>query len=89
MFRDWLETLSRQRDPEDYSALMQKIRALPDAQGGRTRAIALTAFARNEDVQRALAAGYQMHIAKPVEIPRLTRAIADVAATGREARRHG
>ena len=72
----------------DGFALMQKIRALPDAEGGRTCAIALTAFARNEDVQRALAAGYQMHIAKPVEIPRLTRAIADIAATGRDARRH-
>jgi CheY-like chemotaxis protein len=30
-------------------------------------AVALTAFARSEDRQRALLAGYQLHVAKPVE----------------------
>jgi PAS domain S-box-containing protein len=69
----------------DGFALIQRVRALPEDEGGQTRAIALTAFARREDEQRALAAGYQMHIAKPVEIPRLAKAIATM---GREARHH-
>jgi PAS domain S-box-containing protein len=67
----------------DGFALMRSVRALPPSAGGQTRAIALTAFAREEDERRALAAGYQMHIAKPVEVLRLTRAIADVARDGR------
>jgi CheY-like chemotaxis protein len=55
--------------------LIQRIRALPPERGGDTRAIALTAFARAEDVRRALAAGYQVHLAKPVELPQLANAI--------------
>ena len=52
---------------EDGYELIRKIRELKPAQGGSTPAIALTAFARSEDRQRALRAGYQFHIAKPVE----------------------
>jgi CheY-like chemotaxis protein len=59
-------------------SLIQRVRALPANKGGRTRAIALTAFARAEDVQRALDAGYQMHVAKPVGMAQLARAIADI-----------
>jgi CheY-like chemotaxis protein len=59
----------------DGFALIQRVRALPPEGGGQTRAIALTAFARSEDVQRALAAGYQVHLAKPVEISQLATAI--------------
>jgi CheY-like chemotaxis protein len=40
---------------------------LAPEQGGRIPAVALTAFARSEDTQRALRAGYQSHVAKPVE----------------------
>ncbi|HJW50200.1 MAG TPA: DNA translocase FtsK, partial [Candidatus Limnocylindria bacterium] len=42
-------------------------------------AIALTAYARDEDRQRALAAGFQCHLAKPVEPCDLAQAIADLA----------
>jgi len=42
-------------------------------------AVALTAFARAEDRQQALLAGYQMHLAKPVEPTELTAAIASLA----------
>jgi PAS domain S-box-containing protein len=59
----------------DGFTLIQRIRALPSERGGDTRAIALTAFARAEDVRRALAAGYQVHLAKPVELPQLANAI--------------
>ncbi|HSZ81465.1 MAG TPA: ATP-binding protein [Polyangia bacterium] len=62
----------------DGISLIQRVRALPMDKGGGTRAIALTAFARVEDVQRALGAGYQMHVAKPAGIGQLARAIADV-----------
>jgi PAS domain S-box-containing protein len=45
--------------------LVARIRRLGEEQGGRTPAIALTAFAGFDDRQRALAAGYEMHIPKP------------------------
>ncbi len=47
-------------------------------------AVALTAFARSQDRQRALMAGFQMHIAKPVNASELTAAVASLAGrTGR------
>jgi PAS domain S-box-containing protein len=52
---------------EDGYELIRKVRSLPAEAGARTPAVALTAFARSEDRQRALRAGYQMHVAKPVE----------------------
>ncbi len=51
----------------DGYQLMRAIRSLPPEQGGRTPAIALTAFARSEDRTKALLAGFQVHIAKPIE----------------------
>jgi CheY-like chemotaxis protein len=42
-------------------------------------AIALTAFARSEDRTRALVAGYQMHVAKPVEPTELIASVASLA----------
>jgi signal transduction histidine kinase/ActR/RegA family two-component response regulator len=53
-------------DRDGYQ-LLRAVRALPPAEGGRTPAIALTAFARSEDRTRAMLAGYQVHIAKPIE----------------------
>jgi len=52
---------------EDGYDLIRKVRALPPESCGRIPAVALTAFARSEDRQRALLAGYQLHVAKPVE----------------------
>ena len=52
---------------EDGYDLIRKVRSLPVVAGGRIPAVALTAFARSEDRQRALLAGYQIHVAKPVE----------------------
>jgi CheY-like chemotaxis protein len=57
--------------------LIRKIRASP----GKIRnipAIALTAYARADDRQRALLAGYQMHLAKPVEPRELIAGIASL-----------
>ncbi|MFE4106879.1 PAS domain-containing protein, partial [Almyronema epifaneia] len=59
----------------DGYTLIQQIRALPADLGGLVPAIALTAYAREEDYQQAIASGYQRHISKPVEPLILTRAI--------------
>lgn len=45
---------------------IREVRALPAELGGSTPAVALTAFARVEDRQRALQAGFQMHVPKPI-----------------------
>jgi PAS domain S-box-containing protein len=60
----------------DGYELMQRVRAHPDAGVNRIRAIALTAYARTEDRLRALRAGFQMHVPKPVDEEELTTVIA-------------
>jgi PAS domain S-box-containing protein len=64
---------------EDGYDLIRKVRALPPASGGRVPAVALTAFARSEDRQRALLAGYQIHVAKPVEPSELLTVCASIS----------
>ena len=63
---------------EDGYALIRKIRALSPEDGGRVPAAALTAYARSEDRTRALAAGYQMHLPKPVEPGELALVVASL-----------
>jgi CheY-like chemotaxis protein len=65
----------------DGYSLIRQIRALPADAGGGTPAIALTAFARSEDRRRAMLAGFDMHVAKPVEPGEL---VAVVARLGRK-----
>jgi len=67
---------------EDGYALIQSVRTLPPDRGGATPAIALTAYAREEDRAKALAAGYQAHMSKPVEPDELVDLAAQVAASG-------
>ena len=64
---------------QDGYALIHSVRALPAHQGGGTPAAALTAFARPEDRWRALDAGFQLHLAKPVEPYGLAIAVAHLA----------
>jgi PAS domain S-box-containing protein len=52
-------------------------------------AIAVTAFAREEDRRRVLAAGYQRHLAKPINVPRLLEITADLAESAGKLRRDG
>ncbi|MEC4892472.1 MAG: PAS domain S-box protein [Oscillatoria sp. PMC 1051.18] len=59
-------------DLDGYS-LIQQIRALPPEKGGQIPAIALTAYAREEDRQRALKSGYQRHVTKPIEPEKLVQ----------------
>ncbi|WP_218079451.1 hybrid sensor histidine kinase/response regulator [Anthocerotibacter panamensis] len=61
---------------EDGYDLIQKVRALDAQWGRRTPAAALTAYARTEDRMRALAAGYQLHLPKPVEPHELVLVVA-------------
>ena len=62
----------------DGYQLMRAIRTLPAERGGRTPAIAVTAFARSEDRTRALLAGYQVHLAKPIEPHELVVTVASL-----------
>lgn len=59
----------------DGYMLIQQIRALSIEQGGKIPAIALTAYAGEFDLQKALVAGFQKHISKPVEPEQLIEAV--------------
>ena len=72
----------------DGYSLVRQLRRLPAREGGNTPAIALTAYARAEDVDRAFEAGFQRHLAKPVDAERLIALIAAVAGTDRSASPH-
>lgn len=61
--------------------LIRQIRGLAPDAGGRTPAIALTAFAHGSDHREALRAGYDRHLAKPVDAVTLTRTVRDVLYT--------
>ena len=63
----------------DGYELIRRIRELPPEQGGKTPAIALTAFARSEDRRRTMLSGFQIHISKPVEPPELIATVANLA----------
>ena len=65
---------------EDGYSLIRRVRALPPEKGGLTPAVALTAYARAEDRMRAVLAGFQMHIAKPVERAELLTMVSSLAA---------
>jgi signal transduction histidine kinase len=60
----------------DGYAFIRKVRELPSELGGRTPAIALTAYARSEDSERAVDAGFQVHVRKPFEPSDLVRTVA-------------
>jgi PAS domain S-box-containing protein len=64
---------------QDGYQLMRTLRGRSVEQGGRTPAIALTAFARPEDRMRALRAGYQLHVSKPVNANELITVVASLA----------
>ena len=64
---------------EDGYTFIESVRSQGPEAGGSIPAIALTAFARAEDRRRALAAGFQMHVTKPVDPVELITVIASVA----------
>jgi len=60
----------------DGYELVRAIRALPDERAQRVPAVAVTAYARQEDQRRALAEGFQLHVAKPIEPAAFAQAVA-------------
>jgi CheY-like chemotaxis protein len=64
---------------EDGYWLIHRLRALDEAEGGLTPAVALTAYGRLQDRARALTAGYNMHVPKPVDPGELTGIVASMA----------
>ncbi len=59
----------------DGYTLIQQIRTLTPDKGGHIPAIALTAYARVEDSQRAITSGYQRHVIKPLDPEELVQAV--------------
>jgi CheY-like chemotaxis protein len=63
---------------EDGYKLIQQIRELGVAQGGEIPALALTAYARSEDRVKAIRAGFQLHVVKPVNPMELVTMVASL-----------
>lgn len=70
---------------EDGYQLLRRVRALGREQGGSIPAIALTAFGRARDRIKALSAGFQTHIPKPVEPEELMMVIAGLTGQAQNA----
>ena len=64
---------------EDGYTLIQRVRALGPERGGAVPAVALTAYARAEDRMKAIMAGFQHHVSKPVEPAELITMVASLA----------
>jgi CheY-like chemotaxis protein len=64
---------------QDGLALIRRIRGLRAHEGGRVRAAALTAYASPAEREAALHAGFDLHLAKPVDPPELLRIVASLA----------
>jgi signal transduction histidine kinase/ActR/RegA family two-component response regulator len=64
---------------EDGHELLRRVRSLPPERGGATPAVALTAYARPEDRVSAILAGFQHHLAKPVQVAELIAILASMA----------
>jgi PAS domain S-box-containing protein len=71
----------------DGYELMRRVRELAPEKGGRIPAVALTAYGRSIDRIRALSAGFQMHMPKPVEPAELATVVASL--TGLASKRRG
>ena len=64
---------------EDGYSLIRRVRALGPEHGGHVPAIALTAYARAEDRLKTIMAGFQVHLAKPVDTMELLALVASLA----------
>ncbi len=87
--KEALETIEQQRldilisdigmPGEDGYALIRKIREMEPQIGGTIPAVALTGYAREEDYAEAIAAGFQLHVAKPIRAAELIAVVASLA----------
>ncbi|HEX5965953.1 MAG TPA: CHASE domain-containing protein [Pyrinomonadaceae bacterium] len=64
---------------EDGYGLIEKVRLLEAADGESIPAVAITAYAKEEDRQKALSSGFQIYLAKPVELTELISVVARAA----------
>jgi CheY-like chemotaxis protein len=64
---------------EDGYSLIRRLRALQSPQRAAIPAAALTSFAREEDRQQAIQAGFQLHLAKPIDTRSLVQAVMNLA----------
>jgi CheY-like chemotaxis protein len=91
--RDALETIARdgadvllsdiQMPEEDGDWLIAQLRGLQDRRRPQLPAIAVTAYGGSEERQRLLAAGFQRHVAKPVDAEKLASVVAELVAPRR------
>lgn len=62
----------------DGYEFIRQVRKLPRDRGGQIPAIALTAYAGETDHEKAIAAGFDLHMSKPVEPDQIIEAIANL-----------
>ena len=65
----------------DGFGLIRAVRSRAREEGGTVPAVAVSALASREDRERALEAGFQEHLAKPVDVPQLVQTLFRLAAT--------
>ena len=61
---------------------IKRVRALDPNQGGRIPAVSVTAYTTPKEVDRAFAAGYQLHVPKPMDPSALVKAVAKLVRRG-------
>ncbi|HEY9500280.1 MAG TPA: response regulator, partial [Pyrinomonadaceae bacterium] len=64
---------------EDGYGLIERIRMMEKDPAASIPAVAITAYAKEEDRQRALSSGFQLYLAKPVELTELISVVAQAA----------
>jgi signal transduction histidine kinase/CHASE1-domain containing sensor protein/CheY-like chemotaxis protein len=64
---------------EDGYGLIEKVRLLESSESQNIPAVAITAYAKEEDRERALSSGFQIYLAKPVELTELVSVVARAA----------
>ncbi|OYD92506.1 ATPase [Nostoc sp. 'Peltigera membranacea cyanobiont' 210A] len=67
---------------EDGYSLIRQVRELEAEAGGQIPAAAITAYATEQERQRAIDAGFQTHLAKPIDLTQLVLMIADLSGRG-------
>jgi CheY-like chemotaxis protein len=66
---------------EDGIALIQRIRRMSPTEGGNVKALAVTGLASREDARRALAAGFQAHLPKPLQLDAFVETLARLGSS--------
>jgi CheY-like chemotaxis protein len=68
---------------EDGYQLIQRVRSMSAGQGGDIPALALTAYARVEDQEKAMESGFDLHLTKPIDTVQLIEAVSTLADAAR------